>query len=106
MGCGTSFHAAQTAGDALEALEAVLAPPQVDTLVLVSHEGETPLTLEAARAFSGHRLLVTGAPESSLAKLCEEVVVATPEIAGMTPCTYEAHPAGGVQFRSDVRAPA
>ena len=79
-GCGTSFHAAQTGGFALEALEAVLAPPQVDTLVLVSHEGGTPLTLEVAEAFSGHRILVTGAAESPLARLCEEVVVATPEI--------------------------
>jgi glutamine---fructose-6-phosphate transaminase (isomerizing) len=79
-GCGTSFHAAQTGGFAVEALEAVLEPPVVDTLVLVSHEGETPLTLEAAQAFSGRRILVTGAPESPLGRLCEEVVVATPEI--------------------------
>jgi glutamine---fructose-6-phosphate transaminase (isomerizing) len=79
-GCGTSFHAAQTGGFAVEALEAVLSPPLVDVLVVVSHEGETPLTLEAAQAFSGRRILVTGAPESPLARLCEEVVVATPEI--------------------------
>ena len=79
-GCGTSFHAAQTGGFALEALEAVLAPPDVDTLVVVSHEGETPLSLEAARAFGGRKVLVTGAPESPLAQVCDEVVVATPEI--------------------------
>src|SRR5436309_15270848 len=79
-GCGTSFHAAQTGGFAVEALEAVLAPPGVDTLVVVSHEGETPLSLEAARAFGRRKVLVTGAPESPLARVCDEVVVATPEI--------------------------
>ena len=79
-GCGTSFHAAQTGGYAVEALEAVLTPPAVDTLVVVSHEGTTPLSLEAARAFTGRKVLVTGAPESPLAAACDEVVVATPEI--------------------------
>jgi glutamine---fructose-6-phosphate transaminase (isomerizing) len=79
-GCGTSFHAAQTGGFALEALEAVLAPPAVDTLVVLSHEGTTPLSLEAAKAFGGRKVLVTGAPESPLARVCDEVVVATPEI--------------------------
>jgi glucosamine--fructose-6-phosphate aminotransferase (isomerizing) len=79
-GCGTSFHAAQTGGFAVEALEAVLAPPAVDTLVVVSHEGTTPLSLEAAQVFGGHKVLVTGAPESTLADVCDEVVVATPEI--------------------------
>jgi hypothetical protein len=49
-GCGTSFHAAQTGGRAVQALEAVLSPPAADLLVCVSHEGSTPLTLEAARA--------------------------------------------------------
>jgi glucosamine--fructose-6-phosphate aminotransferase (isomerizing) len=80
IGCGTSFHAAQTGGFALEALEAALAPPAVDTLVVVSHEGGTPLALEAARSFGGRKVLVTGAPESPLARVCDEVVVATPEI--------------------------
>jgi glutamine---fructose-6-phosphate transaminase (isomerizing) len=79
-GCGTSFHAAQTGGDAFQALELVLAPRRADALVVVSHEGETPLSLEAARAFDGPRWLVTGAPESPLAQICEEVVVVTPEI--------------------------
>ena len=32
-GCGTSFHAAQTGGDAVQALEAVLSPPDADVLV-------------------------------------------------------------------------
>ena len=36
------------------------APPDADVLVVVSHEGETPLTLEAARAFDGPVWLVTG----------------------------------------------
>lgn len=79
-GCGTSFHAAQTGGTAVQALDAVLDPPRADVLVCVSHEGTTRLTLEAARAFEGRRWLVTGAPESPLADLCDEVVVATPEI--------------------------
>jgi fructoselysine-6-P-deglycase FrlB-like protein len=79
-GCGTSFHAAQTGGEAVQALEAVLAPPDADLLVVVSHEGDTPLTLEAARAFHGRRWLVTGKPESPLGELCDEVVVATPAL--------------------------
>ena len=79
-GCGTSFHAAQTGGDAVESLEAVLAPPEADLLVAVSHEGATPMTLEAARAFEGPLWLVTGKAESPLAELADEVVVATPEV--------------------------
>jgi len=80
-GCGTSFHAAQTGGDAVQALELVLRPERdADLLVLVSHEGETPLTLAAARAWPGPRWLVTGNPDGPIAELCEEVVVATPEI--------------------------
>jgi glucosamine--fructose-6-phosphate aminotransferase (isomerizing) len=79
-GCGTSYHAAQTGGHAVQALEAVLSPPDADVLVLVSHEGGTPLTLEAARAFDGPRWLVTGKPDGSIAELCEEVVIATPAL--------------------------
>jgi glucosamine--fructose-6-phosphate aminotransferase (isomerizing) len=79
-GCGTSFHAAQTGGEAVQALDFVLSPPEADVLVALSHEGDTPLTLEAARAFRGSRWLVTGKPDSPLGELCEEVVVATPEI--------------------------
>ncbi len=80
VGCGTSFHAAQTGGWAVQALEAVLAPPEADLMVCVSHEGETPLTLEAARAFPGPKWLVTGAPDSPLSALAEEVIVCTPEV--------------------------
>ena len=79
-GCGTSFHAAQTGGPAVQALEAVLAPPEADLLVCISHEGTTPLTIEAARAFPGPVWLVTGASDSPLAELAEEVVVCTPEL--------------------------
>jgi fructoselysine-6-P-deglycase FrlB-like protein len=80
-GCGTSFHAAQTGGDAVQALELVLAPRRdYELLVLVSHEGETVLTVEAARAWEGPKWCVTGKPESGLATLCDEVVVCTPEI--------------------------
>ena len=80
-GCGTSFHAAQTGGRAVQALEAVLAPPaDADLLVCVSHEGSTPLTLESARTFRGPVWLVTGRADSPLARLAEEVVVCTPEV--------------------------
>jgi glucosamine--fructose-6-phosphate aminotransferase (isomerizing) len=79
-GCGTSFHAAQTGGWAEQALELVLRPQQADVLVAVSHEGDTPLTLEAARAFDGPVWLVTAKPDSPLGELAAEVVVATPEV--------------------------
>src|SRR5207248_955970 len=80
-GCGTSFHAATTGGDAVQALELVLRPErEADLLVLVSHEGETPLTLEAALSWHGPRWLVTGRADGPIAELCEEVVVCTPEI--------------------------
>jgi glutamine---fructose-6-phosphate transaminase (isomerizing) len=79
-GCGTSFHAAQTGGEALQALEAVLFPREGDVLVCVSHEGETRLTIEAAEAFDGPMWLVTGKNESPLAELAEEVIVVTPAV--------------------------
>jgi fructoselysine-6-P-deglycase FrlB-like protein len=80
-GCGTSFHAAMTGGDAVQALELALDPErEADLLVLVSHEGETPLTLEAARAWRGPRWLVTGQAEGPIAELCDEVIVCAPEI--------------------------
>jgi glucosamine--fructose-6-phosphate aminotransferase (isomerizing) len=79
-GCGTSFHAAQTAGWAEQALELVLRPREADALVVVSHEGETKLSFEAARAFEGPVWLITGKPDSPLGELADEVVVATPEI--------------------------
>jgi len=80
-GCGTSFHAAQTGGDAVQALELVLRPERdADVLVCVSHEGKTILTLEAALAWPGETWLVTGVAESPLADACDEVVVCTPAI--------------------------
>jgi glutamine---fructose-6-phosphate transaminase (isomerizing) len=79
-GCGTSFHAAQTGGWAEQALELVLRPRAADALVVVSHEGDTPLSLEAARAFDGPVWLVTGKPDSPLGELADEVVAATPEV--------------------------
>jgi glucosamine--fructose-6-phosphate aminotransferase (isomerizing) len=80
-GCGTSFHAAQSGGEAVQAFELVLRPErEADVLVLVSHEGETPQTLEAARAWPGPKWLVTGKADGPIAELCDEVVVATPEI--------------------------
>ncbi len=80
-GCGTSFHAAQTSGVAVQALDLVTgeAPP-ADGLVLVSHEGSTPLTLEAARLFEGPKWLLTGKRESALAEHVDEVIVVTPEL--------------------------
>ena len=79
-GCGTSFHAAQTGGEAMQSLEAVLSPPEADLLVVVSHEGGTALALEAVRAFSGPTWLITGKEESPLAEAADEVLVVTPEI--------------------------
>ena len=79
-GCGTSFHAAQTGGEALQALDAVLRAPAADLLVVVSHEGGTRLAIEAAERFDGPVWLVTGKEESPLADLAEEVIVATPAV--------------------------
>jgi glutamine---fructose-6-phosphate transaminase (isomerizing) len=64
----------------MQALEAVLAPPEADVLVCVSHEGDTALTIESARAFDGAVWLVTGTERSTLADLADEVVVCTPEV--------------------------
>jgi glutamine---fructose-6-phosphate transaminase (isomerizing) len=80
IGCGTSFHAAQTTGWGMDSLEFLLAPPEADVLVLLSHEGSTKLTVEAAQAFAGPKWLVTGKPGSDLAALCDEVVYATPDV--------------------------
>ncbi len=80
-GCGTSYHAALACGSAAQALELVLGNgPEADVLVAVSHEGGTKLTLEAIEAFAGETWLITGAPESALAKAADVVVVATPAI--------------------------
>jgi glutamine---fructose-6-phosphate transaminase (isomerizing) len=79
-GCGTSFHAAQTGGEAYQALEAVLAPPQGDLMVAISHEGGTKLTLEAAQAFDGPVWLVTGTEKGPIAEVAENVLVVTPAI--------------------------
>lgn len=79
-GCGTSYHAALGGREAVQALEAALAPPDADVLVLVSHEGTTKVTLEAARAFTGPRWLVTGKADGPIAELCDEVIVATPAV--------------------------
>ena len=80
-GCGTSLHAACTGGEAVQALELVLRPERdADLLVIVSHEGETPLTLEAAQRWRGPRWLVTGAADGPIAELCDEVIVCTPAI--------------------------
>jgi glucosamine--fructose-6-phosphate aminotransferase (isomerizing) len=79
-GCGTSFHAAQTGGWAVQALEAVLRAPRADIMVCVSHEGGTALTMEAERMFGGDVWLVTGNPESEFAELVDEVIVCTPQI--------------------------
>jgi glutamine---fructose-6-phosphate transaminase (isomerizing) len=80
-GCGTSFHAAQTGGDAVQALDLMVEPRRdADLLVAVSHEGTTHITLEAVRAWEGPTWLVTGAPESPLAELADEVLVVAPEI--------------------------
>ncbi len=80
-GCGTSFHAALACGPAAQALEIVLGnAPAADVLVAISHQGTTTLTLEAIEAFEGETWLVTGAPDSPLARAVDHVVVATPEL--------------------------
>jgi glucosamine--fructose-6-phosphate aminotransferase (isomerizing) len=79
-GCGTSFHAAQTGGEAVQALELVLEPRAADVLVAVSHEGTTPVTLEAVQAFEGPKWCVTGAADSPIAAACDEVVAVAPEL--------------------------
>ena len=79
-GCGTSFHAAQTGGFAVQALEAVMVPPIADIMVCVSHEGETALTMEAERWFGGDVWLVTGNASSPLAQAADEVIVCTPDV--------------------------
>src|SRR5258708_23766528 len=79
-GCGTSFHAAWTGGNGVQALELVLRPREADVLVAVSHEGDTQLTLEAPRAFTGERWLVTGKPDSPLSHLRERAIVAPPAV--------------------------
>ena len=82
-GCGTSFHAAQTGGEAVQALEAcaLRSPDPPPTCWSASAtKGTTPLTIEAAQAFRGPKWLVTGAPDSPLAELCDEVIVCTPEL--------------------------
>jgi glutamine---fructose-6-phosphate transaminase (isomerizing) len=80
-GCGTSYHAALASGQAAQALELLLGrAPEADVLVAVSHEGGTKLVLEAVEAFEGETWLLTGAPESALAKAVDRVVVAAPAI--------------------------
>ena len=80
-GCGTSFHAAQTGGEAVQALELVLRPERdADLVVFVSHEAETPLTLEAAQAWPGPKWVVTGNADGPIAELCDEVLLAAPAI--------------------------
>ena len=80
-GCGTSFHAALTGGDGVQALDLVVDPArEADVLVAISHEGGTVLTLEAVRAWTGPTWLITGAPDSPIARAVDEVVVATPGI--------------------------
>lgn len=65
----------------MQALEVVLGrAPAAEGLVLVSHQGTTPLTLEAAAVFDGPKWLVTGTAASPLADRCDEVVVVTPEL--------------------------
>jgi glucosamine--fructose-6-phosphate aminotransferase (isomerizing) len=80
-GCGTSFHAAQTGGEAVQALDLATQPRRdADLLVALSHEGTTWITLEAVRAWQGPTWLITGAQESPLASESDHVIVVTPEI--------------------------
>jgi glucosamine--fructose-6-phosphate aminotransferase (isomerizing) len=80
-GCGTSFHAALACGPAAQALDVVQGlGADADVLVALSHEGGTKLTLEAVESFPGETWLLTGASDSAIGKLVDQVVVTTPEI--------------------------
>jgi glucosamine--fructose-6-phosphate aminotransferase (isomerizing) len=80
-GCGTSFHAALACGPAAQALDVVEGlDADFDVLVAISHEGGTPLTLEAVESFPRETWLVTGAAESKLASAVDHAVVVTPAI--------------------------
>jgi glucosamine--fructose-6-phosphate aminotransferase (isomerizing) len=80
-GCGTSYHAAQTGGDAVQALDLLTQPERdADLVVAVSHEGTTRITLDAVKAWGGPAWLITGTAESPLAEVSDHVVVVTPEI--------------------------
>jgi glucosamine--fructose-6-phosphate aminotransferase (isomerizing) len=81
IGCGTSYHAALACGAAVQSLEVVHGRGlDADVLVAMSHEGTTRLTTEAVELFEGETWLITGAPESPLAKIADRVIVATPAI--------------------------
>jgi len=54
-------------------LDASIAPPEADVLVCVSHEGTTPMTLEAAAAFPGKTIALTAA-DGALVAACDDVV--------------------------------
>ena len=80
-GCGTSYHAALACGPAAQALEVVLGnSPPADVLIAISHEGETQLTLEAVEGFTGEKWLITGTRDGPIARVVDNVVVATPEV--------------------------
>lgn len=80
-GCGTSLHAAFACGPAAPALEVVLGTaPDADVLVAFSHEGETLLTREAVEGFSGETWLITAVADGAIARVADNVVVATPEV--------------------------
>jgi glutamine---fructose-6-phosphate transaminase (isomerizing) len=103
-GCGTSFHAALACGEAAQALDVVLGnAPEADVLVAISHEGETTLTLEAMRSFAGETWLVTGAPESPIARAADHVVVPTPEVekSYCHTASYTAAVAAGLALRGE-----
>lgn len=73
-GCGTSYNAAQTGGQAVEALDAAISPPDTDVLVCVSHEGTTRMTREAAAAFDGKTVAVTAVEASPLVAECDVAI--------------------------------
>ena len=79
VGCGTSFHAAQTTGRGHDALEFLLDPPEADVLVTRQPRGRDAADARGRNVFAGPKWLVTGRRDSPLAAVCDEVVVATPE---------------------------
>src|ERR1700730_19222992 len=74
-GCGTSFHAAQPGGEAVRALELARQPDrEAELLVLVSHEAETRLTLQAAQAWQGPKWIVTRRGDGARAEVLSELI--------------------------------
>ena len=80
-GCGTSFHAAQTGGEAYQALEAVLGSAAGRPPGRGQPRGRDQAHARGRRRPStGPCWLVTGTEKGPIADIADEVIVVTPEI--------------------------